>query len=246
MSRGEKAPTQLEFRFRSRGGARKGRKPRAERVGLLPHLTRERHRRYQPVHVTARAVRLAPSLRSESVFASLRAIFATSSEKGFRLLHFSVQGNHLHFIAEADDGVAFARGVQRLLSRAAMTVNALARRSGRLWRDRHHREPLTTPSQVRNALVYVLFNLRKHEVESGNPSDFALDGVDPCSSTRWLDGWSPHALPPPEMLASARPPIVAPPATWLARKGWKTRGLVRFDEVPRSRPAAAAHRRALR
>jgi REP element-mobilizing transposase RayT len=53
------------------------------------------------------------------VFAALRAIFARSSEKGFRLLHFSVQGNHLHFIAEADDGVAFARGVQRLLSRAS-------------------------------------------------------------------------------------------------------------------------------
>jgi putative transposase len=227
---------QLAFRFRGRGGARPGagRKPRPERVGLLPHTTRERHRGYQPVHVTARAVRSSPNLRSQSVFAALRAIFARSTEKGFRLLHFSVQGNHLHFIAEADDGVAFARGVQRLLSRAAMAVNAVARRSGKLWSDRHYREPLTTPSQVRNAYVYVLFNLRKHELASAAPSVSAFVTVDPCSSAYWLDGWSPHAPAPPAAVAKAGPPIVSPPITWLARRGWKTRGLLRVDEVPRA------------
>jgi hypothetical protein len=165
----------------------------------------------------------------------LRAIFARSSEKGFRLLHFSVQGNHLHLVVEADDDVAFARGIQRLLSRAAMVVNALARRSGRLWRDRHHREPLTTPSQVRNALVYVLFNLRKHELASGNPTDAALDGLDACSSALWFVDWSPRAPAPADARARAGPPIVAAPRTWLADRGWKTRGLIRFDEVPRSR-----------
>jgi REP element-mobilizing transposase RayT len=230
---------QLELRFRRRGGARAGagRKPRPERVGLLPHLRRLRHRPYEPVHVTARAVRSAPNLRAQSVFAALRAIFARSSEKGFRLLHYSVQGNHLHLIVEADGGVAFARGIQRLLSRAAMAVNALARRSGRVWRDRHHREPLTTPSQVRNAYAYVLFNDRKHALASGALSDASLDSFDPCASARSFacDGWSPSASPPADTLTRAGPPVVAAPQTWLARKGWKTRGLLRFDEVPRPR-----------
>ncbi|MDB4934006.1 MAG: hypothetical protein JWP87_978 [Labilithrix sp.] len=226
---------QLEFAFRGRGGARKGagRKPRAERVGFLPHTPRARHRRYEPVHVTARAVRSAPNLRSQTVFAALRAIFARASEKGFRLVHFSVQGNHVHLIVEADDGVAFARGVQRLLSRAAMAINALARRAGKLWRDRHDRQPLTTPSQVRNALVYVLFNHRKHELESGNPSDAALGGLDTCSSTAWFEDWSPSAAPPRSDPARTGPPLVVPPRTWLARKGWKRRGLLRLDELPR-------------
>lgn len=49
---------------------------------MLPHTTRERHRGYQAVHVTARAVRLAPNLRSQSVFAVLRAVFARSSDLG--------------------------------------------------------------------------------------------------------------------------------------------------------------------
>jgi REP element-mobilizing transposase RayT len=203
-------------------------------VGFLPHVARARHHWYEPVHVTARAVRSSPNPRSQSVFAILRGVFARASEKGFRLLHFSVQGNHVHLIVEADDGVAFARGVQRLPSRAAMAINALARRSGKLWRDRHDRQPLTTPSQVRNALVYVLFNLRKHELETGNPSEAALLGFDACSSTRWFRDWSPSAPAPLEGLERAGPPATVPPWTWLARKGWKLRGLLRFDECPRA------------
>jgi hypothetical protein len=139
----------------------------------------------------------------------------------------------LHLIAEADDGTAFARGVQRLLSRVAMAVNALAMRTGSVWRDRHHREPLTTPSQVRNALVYVLFNDRKHELTTPNPSVAALQAADECSSARWFHDWSPRAPAPPGLLASAGPPLVFAPLTWLARKGWKRRGLLRFDELPR-------------
>jgi REP element-mobilizing transposase RayT len=210
----------------------------------LPHLTRERHRSYEPVHVTARAVRSAPNLRSQVVFAALRAVFARSSAKGFRLLHFSVQVNHVHLIAEADDGVAFARGIQRLLSRAAMAINALARRSGSVWRDRHHREPLTTPSQVRNTYAYVLFNNRKHEMASGSPSDASLDGIDQCSSTLWFEDWSPACPASPASLACAGPPILARPRTWLASKGWKTWGLLRADEVPFARPRARARRAA--
>ena len=44
-------------------------------------------------------------------------------------------------------GSRLARGMQRLLSRLAMTINAIAMRHGKLWRDRYHRRDLTTPQQ---------------------------------------------------------------------------------------------------
>jgi putative transposase len=147
-------------------------------------------------------------------------------------LQFSVQGNHLHLIVEADDGVALARGVQRLLSRVAMTVNAIARRSGRLWRDRHHRKVLKSPRQVRHALVYVLFNARRHQVPGQNGYDTALGSIDPCSSAFWFKDWSPSCLPPPIPIERAGPSLVAAARTWLAGDGWRRRGLIRFDEVP--------------
>ncbi len=187
-----------------------------------------------PVHVTARAVKGAPSLRSERVFNALRAIFAKASEKGFALLHFSVQGNHVHLIVEGDDDMALARGLQRLLSRIAMAVNAVARRSGKLWRDRHHRHPLRTPSEVRNAYVYVLFNFRKH-LPAGHPGlELARTCFDPFSSFAWFDGWQPSARPSAASIAGAGPPIVAPAFSWLAHTGWRDRGLIAMNEMPRA------------
>jgi putative transposase len=202
---------------------------------MMRHVARPAHLEEVPVHVTVRAVPAAPYLRSERVFAALRAIFARASEKGFALLQYSVQANHLHLIVEATDGVAFARGVQRLLSRIAMAVNAIARRSGRLWSDRHHRKPLLIPSQMRNAYVYVLFNHRRHTIPGQPGWEVAFNTFDAFSSFAWFDGWAPESKPSATVLARAGPPQVSRPSTWLAATGWRRtkRGLIRFEEVPR-------------
>ncbi len=228
---------ELDFRVERRGGARKGagRKARPDRAGFVPHVRRPAHDERHPVHVTVRRVVGAPSLRQERIFAIVRAFLAKASERGFRLLHFAVQRDHVHFVVEATTKVALARGVQRLLSRIALAVNAASERRGALWRDRYHRRDLTSPRQVRNAYAYVLFNTRKHEIR-GNPRayDILTETLDTFSSAVWFEGWSPQAPPPAVILARAGPPIVARAKSWLAHTGWKKRGLLRFDEVPSS------------
>ena len=227
----------LDFRRTRRGGARKGagRKPSAGRIGFVEHVARPPHDEETPVHVTVRAVGSVPFLRSQRVFAAIRALFARASEKGLRLLHFTVQGNHLHLIVEANEGLSLARGMQRLLSRLAMTINAIARRRGKVWRDRYHRRDLLSPQQFRNALVYVLFNMRRHAA-SERDAELWAECIDPCSSAAWLNGWVETSRPPASAIARAGPPIVAPPRSWLARGGWERRGRIRLDEPV---PAAA-------
>lgn len=227
----------LEFKPRSpHGGARKGagRKRRADRVGFAAHRSRPTYSGKHPVHITIRAVKL-PSLRSPEIFTALKAIFAKASEKAFRLLHYSVQWNHLHLVAEADDAVALARGIQRLLSRAAFAINAVTGHTGKVWRDRYHRHDLKTPTAVRNAYAYVIFNLRKHSAIGGDMMKL-LDQLDPCSSAAWFDrtGWRAGRAPSAEQLRDAGPSIVAQPTTWLARVGWKKSrlGLLSVVEVP--------------
>lgn len=224
---------EMDLRPRTHGGARAGagRKARPAGQRRIAHVTRPVHTRSNPVHVTTRAVALAPSFRTQRVLALFQALFARASEKGFRLLHFSVQSNHLHLIVEATDVTALARGVQRLLSRIAQQLNAMVGRHGKLWRERYHRHDLATPSEVRRALVYVLNNHLKH---LARVSGVAL--VDPFSSARWFDGFSGVAVQYARGSPSAAggiAPVVAP-RTWLARIGWRRRGLVRVGEAPSS------------
>src|SRR5262245_13707049 len=131
-----------------------GRKPSGRRVGV-PHRTRLAHVARHPVHVTLRAECSLPSLRGDRLFPLLRRGFAQSSRGGLRILHFSVQTDHVHLIVEAESGEALSRGLQGLAI-LAKRVNRALDRAGSFWSDRYHARPLRTPREVRNALVYVL------------------------------------------------------------------------------------------
>jgi REP element-mobilizing transposase RayT len=161
-------------------------------------------------------------LRKQVVFRAIRRALRRTSRGWFRLLHFSVQADHVHLLVEARDKDALARGMAGLAIRVARAVNRSSRRTGSLWADRYHSRPLRTPREVRLALVYVLANWTKHIA--------AARGLDPCSSAFWFDGWK---LPPPygPPLEDDEPPIVRP-RTWLARAGWRRWGLVSRDEHP--------------
>jgi hypothetical protein len=127
----------------------------------------------------------------------------------------------VHLLVEADGHIGLRRGIQGLAIRIAKGINRVLCRHGRIWADRFHSRTLTTPREVRHALVYVLQNWRKHLSR--------VCGLDPRSSAPWFTGWRVATTAPPE-----RAPIVTP-RTWLASVGWRRHGLLRFDERPRPR-----------
>jgi hypothetical protein len=204
--------------FRTWGGRRvgAGRKP-AGPTAHVPHRLRGFHDGRHPIHVTMRAVRGLPSLRSANLFPVLWRGLARASGRRFRVVHFSVQANHVHLLVEADEARALARGMQGLGIRLAKAMNRRLSRRGRIWADRYHGRPLRTPREVRHGLVYVLLNGRKHGV-SGT-------GVDRCSSGAWFEGWR-------DAKVARGPSPVARPRTWLLCVGWRRSGLIGADEVP--------------
>lgn len=212
---------QLSLPATSTWGGRRpgaGRKPSGRKVGV-PHRARPQHKARHPVHVTLRAK--LGCLRATRVFPVVRDALAAASRSDFRVLHFSVQTNHLHLLVEAHDTHALSRGIRGLVIRTARAVNRVLARHGPLWKDRYHQRVLKTPREVRHGLVYVLQNWKKH-VD-------AARGIDPCSSAPWFDGWSGHPAAQP---TDVRTPVAAP-RTWLAAKGWRRLGLLALTEAPR-------------
>jgi REP element-mobilizing transposase RayT len=197
------------------------------------HRTRPAHDKNHPVHVTIRRVRLAPSFRTQRVFAIIRHELIRAREKGVRVVQYSIQDDHLHLMVEGTNASDLSAQMRKLFSRVAMMINKAAGRRGSLFRDRHHRHELTSPREVRNALVYILFNARKHAFGDARTVQALFDAPDPFSSAPWFDGWHPEARPPPEPMPDS--PLTSP-RTWLATGGWKRGGgAIRFDEAPRSR-----------
>ena len=217
-------PIQLELRPRTWGGKRPraGRKPSGRKVGV-PHRARPVHDARHPVHVTLRTCHGLPSLRMDPIFPAVRRGLAQASRGGLRVLQFSVQHDHVHLLVEALDVRVLSRGLQGLAIRIAKGVNRILGRRGRVWSDRFHARALRTPREVRNALVYVLHNWKKHVP--------GARGLDWRSSAIWFQGWRV-----PIQSMKGRSPVVAP-RTWLAAIAWRRLGLLHPDD----RPAPARH-----
>jgi REP element-mobilizing transposase RayT len=221
-----RTPEQLSFpKPETHGGVRPGagRKPSGRPVGV-PHQPRGKHRARHPVHVTMRARAGLPSFRGDKlVFRAVRGALAEGHKTAFRVVHFSVQSNHLHLIVEASDRDALSRGMQGLTIRMARAVNRVLSGKGSVFLDRYHAHELKTPRETRAALLYVLQNWAKH-----GPGG----AYDPLSSASWFDGWT---CPP---TTEAPPSMVAAPRTWLITIGWRRHGLLRPGERPASLASA--------
>jgi REP element-mobilizing transposase RayT len=154
---------QMPFHSPFWGGrrARSGRKPKGDRAGVR-HSTRPRLWRL-PLHVNWRMRKHVWNLRSRRCFRRIEEAFWAACDRfGMRITHFSVQGNHIHLIVEADDHECLSRAMQGLGVRIAKKLNRVMSRSGSVLADRYFARALKSPQQVRSAVEYVLRNHLKH------------------------------------------------------------------------------------
>ena len=212
-----------------RGGKRSGAGRPKDPSSGVSHLRRPSLGKHNPVMVTMRAQK-GLRLRRKRTFAVIRKCIAAAQERfGFHVVDYSVQQDHLHLIVEASDRRSLARGMQGLTVRFARRLNRLLGRKGKLFTDRYHARQLTTPTEVRNALRYVLSNFRKHlgqrRVRVGKRY------VDHFSSAPHFAGWRGRVRvtqPPAE-------DVTAPPRAYLLKTGWRRRGLLDPSDIPGSR-----------
>jgi REP element-mobilizing transposase RayT len=154
----------------------------------------------------------------------------------FRIVHFSLQGDHVHLLCEATNKITLARGVQGFQISAAKHLNRevsrqrTEKRRGQVFADRYHVESIDSVRQVRHALSYVLNNWRKHR-QDRETAGLYEGRIDPFSSGVLFAGWKERTRPisiPPEYEA----PRVSAPQTWYLLEGYKRAVPISVFEVP--------------
>src|SRR6185503_6030920 len=168
------------------------------RRSSVPHSVRPEVRGV--CHIVLRVRRGLPWLRTPRTYRVLERAFRQEKEKrGFALVQFSVQRDHLHLLIEAESKQELARGMQGLAIRIAKNLNRFWRRGvGAVFAERYFARAVETAREIKRALAYVLNNARKHGVWS------SATQPDPFSSGRWYTGWS-------EVLRDICRPLRAPP-----------------------------------
>ena len=214
---------------KNHGGSRRGagRKKSGLRRGG-PHRTRPALSSRHPVHAVLRTVRGVPRLRQACMYQAIRRVLVRYIGcADFRVVHISIQHNHLHLIVEASGARALSHGMQSFAINAARAINAAWGREGSVFAFRYHATQIKTDRYARNAISYVVNNWRRHR------EDF-FDGasrrakLDPFSSAITFTGFTERFANP----AGYDPLPVSPPETELLRSGWRRFGRIDPSERP--------------
>ncbi|MGE5187035.1 MAG: transposase [Acidobacteriota bacterium] len=213
-----------------RGGKRAG--AGRKKTGMcrdVPHRARPELDARHPVHVVVRMKKeRSIGLRRGRLYARMRKVIVRYlGRDDFRIVHLSIQQNHLHLLLEAISKRALSRGMQSFTINAARAINADHDSVGKVWEFRYHATQIRTARQARNTLAYVLNNWRRHREDfaNGRLRDAKLD---PYASGLALDGWNEKFLTP----EGYTPLPVSSPQTRLLKTDWKRFGLLEPHEAP--------------
>lgn len=216
--------TQLAFKFKSWGGKRRG-AGRPNRTKTVSHGARESITWRTPLHVTLKLCSGLPTLRHKPLLRELKRSSIQALKFQFRVVHFSMQSNHLHLIIEAKSNSALALGMRSLAGRFGKIVRRHAHRlgakqKGRVFLGRYHLRVIRSSRQMRNTLEYVLLNKAKHSK--------LVEHLDPFSSGRFFNDWRAllkarfRSLIQEECASIPTEQLVpfGQPRSWLCRVGW--------------------------
>ncbi|WPU66455.1 hypothetical protein [Peredibacter starrii] len=140
-------------------GSHGGRRPGSGRKRLhskgVAHREREKVNSRTPLHIN---FKFRTYIRNKNALRILKRAILNSRRQGLRILHFSMQSNHIHLIVEAANNEILTSGMRSLTVTFAKGLN-----KGRIQVERYHLHVLKTIQASKNAIHYVLFNLQKHE-----------------------------------------------------------------------------------
>ena len=223
---------------RARPGNKKLGRPKKPNAGS-PHAVRPELGPRNPIHVTVRVVREVSTLRTPKAYRAIRRALRTVLDRhgDCRVVHVSLQTDHIHLICEAENRISLARGMQGFQIAAAKHLNrelsrrGQNRRRGQVFTDRYHARVIKSVQQTRHALSYVLNNWRHHGHDRHRRRP--LRGrIDPYSTGALFTGWRERTLdyivlpPDYELLETSAA------QSWLLTVGYKKAPPISVYAVP--------------
>jgi putative transposase len=206
---------QTSFKFMSHGGPRENAgRPRLQ-LHDASHAMRQRMNARNPFHVTFRLGKQVPNLRNEAFIRKFTRGIEKARNKGLNVNHFTIESTHIHFMGETEDNEALTRGILSLQACIVWALRQLFGFFGAVFAGRFHLHVLKSPREVRNALLYVIFNHAKH----CNAELFADVFSSAFAFQELRDFVRRPGQPPRWQNEISR--ALAPAKSWLQTVGWK-------------------------
>lgn len=137
------------------GGRREGSGRKRIHSPGVAHRSREKVNSRNPLHIN---FKYRTFIRNKQCLKLLKRAIVNARRQGLKILHFSMQSNHMHFIIEAESNEILTKGMRSLTITFAKGL-----KQGKVQLERYHLHVLRSVRETKHAIEYVLFNKQKHE-----------------------------------------------------------------------------------
>lgn len=160
-------------------GKKGGRRPGSGRKRIhskgVAHRSREKVTTRTPLHIN---FKYRTHIKNKQCLKLLKKAIVNARSHGLRIIHFSLQSNHIHLLIESESNEILTRGMRSLTVTMAKGLKA-----GRVQLERYHLHVLRTIREAKHAAEYILFNQQKHEKGTYSKVDgySSLLNMDKCA-----------------------------------------------------------------
>ena len=132
----------------------------------IRHIARDQIKRITPLHLTIKIEAKKAGIKNKNILKILHHSIKKARLLGLRILHYTLEYDHVHFLVEADSNEVLGRGMQSFGISFSKGINKINQTNGRVFKTRYHFRKLKTPTEIKNVFNYILGNGIKHKHSS--------------------------------------------------------------------------------
>ena len=140
----------------------------------IRHISRERIKVLTTLHLTIKVRENKADIKSKTILKALHHAIKRARMKQLRILHYTLEYNHVHLLVEATGNKILHSGMQAMGISFSKAINKIKCLKGSVYKNRYHFRSLKTRRELKNAILYIFNNARKHKR--------SLSALDPFNS----------------------------------------------------------------
>ncbi len=128
----------------------------------IRHTKRPYIKKPASLHLTVKVKKNKADIKNKSVLKILKRAILNARKQGLKVIHYSLEYDHIHLLIEADNNLVLGKGMQSFGVTIAKAINRLKKIKGGVYLHRYHLRIITGPKQLKNVMNYIFTNGIKH------------------------------------------------------------------------------------
>jgi len=115
------------------------------------------------LHLTVKVKRIKADMKNKAVLSILKRAIMNARKQGLRVIHFTLEYDHIHLLIEAENNEILGKGMQSFGVTFSKAINRMKKQSGGVYKHRYHFRQISGVRQLKNVLNYIFTNGVKHK-----------------------------------------------------------------------------------